>query len=206
MTLCLSQDSVGYTIRHNINAISGLYLRSAFLVAGGFDLDPEVLYNEDQACHAKLARAGLRFRGDATVTTVNLRRHSSMWTTNREKALRAHYYVMRKALNGSDVEHHKVGIATQLWHVVAGSAAMLDWSTADEAAALAMQLAGPSAAPSGYLFRGLCHLSPKNALRLREILIAYFQVTSARRLSRLARADKSHLNSVVMSRPKGIRL
>src|SRR5262249_35119990 len=61
-------DPVGYNIRTNVNAISGVYHRNAFLAAGGFDLDPAVLYNEDQACHCSLARAGLRFRGDPTVT------------------------------------------------------------------------------------------------------------------------------------------
>ena len=167
----LAGDPVGYTIGHKINAISGLYRRDAFLRAGGFDLDPEVLYNEDEACHGKLARAGLRFRGDPTVTVVNLRRCSSMWTANRNKALRAHLHVMRKALAAPDGRRHATAIATQLWHVVAGSASLLDWQTADEAAVLAMQLAGPSVAPSGPLFKDLCLLSPHLALRAREWLI-----------------------------------
>jgi hypothetical protein len=56
----LASDPIGYTIRNKINAISGIYRRGAFLTAGGFDVDPAVLYNEDQACHCKLARMGLR--------------------------------------------------------------------------------------------------------------------------------------------------
>jgi len=171
----LMADPVGYTIRNKINAISGIYRRSAFLAAGGFDLDADVLYNEDQACHCSLARAGLRFRGDPTVTVVNLRRRSSMWTANQEKCHRAHYHVMCKALAGSGGEDHKEAIANELWRVVAGAASQLDWQTADKAAALATQLAGPSAAPSGPVFKALCHFSPHFALRIREMLIRAFK-------------------------------
>ena len=167
----LASDAIGYTIRVKINAISGIYRRRSFLAAGGFDLDPEVLYNEDQACHCKLARAGFKMRGDPTVTVVNLRRHSSMWTLNQDKCLRAHYYVMRKALAGPKGESHKEAIAEQLWNVVGHSASLLDWRTADEAAVLAMQLAGTSVSSSGYLFKILCQLSPRLALRAREYLI-----------------------------------
>ena len=167
----LAADSIGYTINHKINAISALYRRRAFLSAGGFDLDPDVHFNEDEACHCKLARAGLRFRADPTVTVVNLRRQASMWTANRDKALRARYIVMRKALAGPKGEQHKSAIAKELWLVVAGAGAELDWQTADKAAELAMLLAGPSVAPSGQLFKYLCGLSPFVALRAREWLI-----------------------------------
>jgi len=167
----LAADPVGYTINHKINAISSLYRRSAFLLAGGFDLDPEVHFNEDEACHCKLARAGLRFRGDPNVTVVNLRQRTSMWTANRDKAMRAHYHVMRKALAGLGGQLHTSAITKELWLVVAGAASQLDWRTADDAAALAMQLAGPSVAPSGRLFKNLCRLSPRFALRAREWLI-----------------------------------
>jgi hypothetical protein len=162
-------------IRNKINAISGIYRRSAFLAGGGFDLDPDVLYNEDEACHCKLARAGLRFRGDPTATVVNLRRRSSMWTTNQAKCHKAHYHVVRKVLVGPGGDRHKEAIATQLWHVVAGAASHLDWRTADEAAALAMQITGPSAAPSGPMFKALCRLSPRVAIRIREGLIRTFK-------------------------------
>jgi GT2 family glycosyltransferase len=167
----LLEDPIGYTIRYKINAISGLYRRSSFLSAGSFDLDPEVLYNEDQACHAKLARAGLVFRGDPTVTVVNLRRRASMWTSNQSAALRAHYHVMRKALAGPQGERNKEAIAENLWGVAAGAASQLDWATADDAARLAVRLAGLSKLPPGRLFRSLCRISPRGALRVREWMI-----------------------------------
>jgi glycosyltransferase involved in cell wall biosynthesis len=173
----LLDDPISYTIRYKINAISGIYRRSAFLSAGGFDLDPEVLFNEDQACHTKLARAGLVFRGDSTVTVINLRRRTSMWTSNQSKALRAHYNVMRKALSGPQGKRNKDAIARNLWGIVAGSASQLDWATADEAALLAVQLAGLSKLPPGRLFRNLCRISPRAALRVREWLIRLFKPT-----------------------------
>jgi glycosyltransferase involved in cell wall biosynthesis len=171
----LAADPIGYTIGNKINAISGLYRRSAFLAAGGFDLDIDVLFNEDEACHCKLARAGLRFRGDPTVTVVNLRRRSSMWTANQAKCHEARYHVMRKALVGPDGDRHKEAIATQLWHVVAGAGSHVDWRTADKAAGLAMHIAGLSAVPSGRLFKALCCLSPRAAIRIREGLIRAFK-------------------------------
>jgi hypothetical protein len=93
-----------------------------------------------------------------------------MWTANRDKAIRAHYHVMRKALAGPKGQLHKLAIAKELWLVVAGAASQLDWQTADEAAELAMQLAGAAVVPSP-LFRNLCRLSPHLALRVREWLI-----------------------------------
>jgi glycosyltransferase involved in cell wall biosynthesis len=164
----LAADPIDYTIRVKVNAISGIYRRAAFLAAGAFDLDPLVHFNEDQACHCQLARAGFRFRADPTVTVTNLRRQSSMWTANQAKCLRAHYFVMRKALAGNGGTRCRTAIAERLWHVAAGSASFLDWQTADEAATEAMGLAGPSVAPSGPLFRNLCRVSPRFALRARE--------------------------------------
>ena len=36
----LAADPIGYTISTKINSISGIYRRTAFIAAGGFDLDP----------------------------------------------------------------------------------------------------------------------------------------------------------------------
>jgi hypothetical protein len=98
-----------------------------------------------------------------------------MWTSNQAKCHEAHYHVMRKALVGPGGDRHKEAIATQLWHVVAGAGSQLDWRTADTAAALAMQIAGPSVAPSGWAFKTLCRLSPTLAIRIREVLIRAFK-------------------------------
>ena len=69
----LTADPRGYAIREQINAICGLYRRTAYLAAGGYDEDPEVLFNEDVAFHIKLAFAGLTFGAEDQVSIVNYR-------------------------------------------------------------------------------------------------------------------------------------
>lgn len=166
----LSADPVGYTIRTKINAICGLYRRSAFLAAGGFDTDPNVLYNEDVAMHCSLARAGLRFSADPTVMMVYWRRAGSMSHANQAKCFRAQYQVMLKA-KAHDVQmKYRVDIAEQMWNVAAAAASQLDWETADASARTAFQLGGLPRSQSG-LFRALCRLTPSLALRIREWLI-----------------------------------
>lgn len=167
----LSADPVGYTIGYKINAISGLYRRDAFFSAGGFDLDPDVLYNEDQAFHAQMARFGLRFRGESAICVINLRRHSSMWTANLDKVSRARYHVLWKTWSASGQDRHKRPIARELWLAAASAASQLDWKTADRAGILALELGGLQTIPSGALFKNLCRISPQLALRLREWLI-----------------------------------
>lgn len=51
----LAVDSRSYAIREQINPFCGLYRRSSYSRAGGYDEDPLVLYNEDVAFHIRLA-------------------------------------------------------------------------------------------------------------------------------------------------------
>lgn len=167
----LEQDAKSYAITNQINPFCGLYRREAFLRAGGYDEDRLVLYNEDVAMHIALAFAGLSFSAESEVSIINYRRTDSMSATNRLECLRAHYHVMRKTAERNGVEKYSDEIAHRLWVAVGGLAAELDWKTADKAAALAMRLGGPRAAPSGSLFKALCQCSPRAALRSREWLI-----------------------------------
>ncbi len=166
----LSQDPVKYTICTKINSICGIYRRSVFMAAGGYDTDPEVLYNEDVAMHCSLARAGLRFCADPAVLIVNWRRPESMSNANRARCFRAQYHVMLKARAGDVQSRYGAEIAERLWEVAAASASVLDWEIADASARLAIQLAGIPRSQSG-LFRALCRLQPSIALRVREWLI-----------------------------------
>jgi glycosyltransferase involved in cell wall biosynthesis len=167
----VSTDARSYAIRNQINPFCGLYRREAYMRAGGYDEDPLVLYNEDVAMHIRLAFAGLTFATESEISIVNHRRLNSMSAGNRLKCLQAHYNVMRKTAAVEGADRYAAEIARKLWVAVGGLAAELDWRTADQAATLAMQLAGPSAAPSGQLFKALCHFSPHLALRIREGLI-----------------------------------
>ena len=97
--------------------------------------------------------------------------HELNAASNRLKCLQAHYRVCARQQGVTVLAAYAKEIAYRLWVAVGELAAELDWSTADDAAALAMQLAGPSVAPSGPLFKNLCRLSPNIAIRVREGLI-----------------------------------
>jgi glycosyltransferase involved in cell wall biosynthesis len=167
----LARSPCSFAIRNQINPFCGLYRREAFLRAGGYDEDPLVLYNEDVAMHIALAFAQLSFAAESEVSIINYRRTNSMSAANRLKCLQAHYHVMRKTVERDVARRYSTEIAYRLWVVVGGLAAELDWGTADNAAALAMQLSGIPDALSGPLFRSLCRLSPYLALRARECVI-----------------------------------
>jgi glycosyltransferase involved in cell wall biosynthesis len=167
----LSSDARSYTIREQINPFCGLYRREAYMRAGGYDEDPLVLYNEDVAMHIRLAFAGLTFAAESEISIINYRRLNSMSGSSRLKCLQAHYNVMRKTAAREGADRYAAEVARKLWIAAGGLAAELDWRTADQAADLAMQLAGPSAAPSGPVFKSICHFSPHLALRIREGLI-----------------------------------
>lgn len=167
----VNANSKAYTIRNQVNPFCGLYRREAFLKAGGYDEDPQVLYNEDVAFHIRLAFYGLSFAADETVTIINHRRDASMSAANALKCLQAQYHVLRKTAASEGVDRYAKDIACRLWVVVGGLAAHMDWGTADKAATLAVRLASPSSVPTSRLFRALCYSSPWLAIRLREWLI-----------------------------------
>jgi glycosyltransferase involved in cell wall biosynthesis len=167
----VSTDPCSYAIREQINPFCGLYRREAYIRAGGYDEDPLVLYNEDVAMHIRLAFAGLSFAAESEISIINHRRSNSMSAGSRLKCLQAHYHVMRKTAARKNADRYANEIGRNLWVAAGGLAAELDWHTADRAAALAMKLAGPSAAPSGLAFKALCCLSPHFAIRIREGLI-----------------------------------
>lgn len=166
----ITAGPIAFAIREQINPFCGVYRRRTFIDAGGYDLDPEVLFNEDVALHCRLALARLRFASDATVTVVNFRRRDSMSAGSPARCLRAHYHVMRKMAEATG-RTHAAAIAGRLWITAAGSASYLDWETADAAVALARQLAGPVPGGQGRIFSGLCRLDARAALRMREYLI-----------------------------------
>jgi len=168
----LRRDPVGYAIRVQLNAIHGLYRRSAFLAAGGYDLDPDVLFNEDVAFHCRMARAGLRFAADPAVPVINHRATNSMSQANAAKCVRAQYHVMRKAAEASEPRHHP-DIATRLWAIAGTAGSFLDWDTADAAATLARRLGGarPPASAGSASFRTVARFAPHVALRIRERVI-----------------------------------
>lgn len=179
----LRRDAISATIREQINPFCGLYRRSAFLKAGGYDLDPLVLYNEDCAFHCQLARAGLSFAAEPTLTIINYCRANSMSSANQIKCAKAQFHVMRKsaeALKGKYTEE----IATKLWGIAGVSASYLDWDNADACVTLAVSLNDRIPKSSSLLFKYMCWCNPYWAIRIREFIIKIFK-PSLRQKSRL---------------------
>jgi hypothetical protein len=170
----VARDARSYTIRNQINPFCGLYRRESFLAAGGYDEDPEVLFNEDVAMHIRLAFTGLSFAADTEVSIVNYWRGSSMSRANQLKCIQAHYAVLRKTSERPGAEAYGAEIATKLWRAAGVLSAYLDWERADAAVALARRLA-PTLIEGSSAFRAAARLSPPLALRAREALVRAFQ-------------------------------
>lgn len=162
------RDARSYAIRRQINPFCGLYRRDAFLRAGGYDEDPQVLYNEDVAMHIGLAFAGLSFSAESQVAIVNHRRTGSMSSANGLKCAQAQFAVLRKTAQRPGALAYRRELASRLWRVAGVLAAYLDWPTADEAVALASSLAPPSRADGSLPFRAMAWAAPRAAVRFRE--------------------------------------
>ncbi|WP_338243114.1 glycosyltransferase family 2 protein [Aurantiacibacter hainanensis] len=164
----LECDPRSYAIREQINPFCGLYRRSAFLEAGGYIDPPEMLYNEDVACHIRLAFAGLSFGAENEVSIINYRRGGSMSAANQLKCLQSHFAVMRRTLAHEDVGPYLQDVAMKLWHVAGALAAYGDSDNALYAVDLAAQIAPPPTSSGSGVFRAVARLHPRLALRLRE--------------------------------------
>ncbi|HWZ35899.1 MAG TPA: glycosyltransferase family A protein, partial [Mucilaginibacter sp.] len=66
----LREDPIRYAINNKIVNF-GVYKRPEFLEAGGFNTDEKVLYNEDNALHQRMAKAGLKFDYLPDITCIN---------------------------------------------------------------------------------------------------------------------------------------
>ena len=166
----LRSDPISYVIRTHINTICGIYRRSAFLAVGGFDLDPLVLYNEDSAMHCRLAREGLTFAADPTVTVINNRRTTSMSSDNQARCSRSQYQVMRKMVEAVG-DKYAAEISEKLWRIATASASFLDWENVDACILLAKSLQSRFPGDGSLSFKLLCRCNPYFALRMRELII-----------------------------------
>ena len=161
-------DPRSYTIREQVNPFCGLYRRSAYLAAGGYDEDPAVLYNEDVAFHIRMAFAGLSFAAENSVSIVNYRHSLSMSAANPLKCLRAHFEVMKRTMARPDSLRYHPAIAAKLWALAGTLGAHDDWRTADAAVRLASAVCAPPQAAGSAVFRTLALIHPGVALRVRE--------------------------------------
>jgi len=169
----LQRDPVGYCIRNTVTNC-GVYRRSAFLAAGGFDTRDDTKYNEDQAMHLRLAIAGLRFRADAYVGDVVYRRSGSMSSGHPIECARAHYHVLRDVADRTGRRHAR-DLAAELWTQAAVCGTYRDWEYSRKCLDLAAAL-GFGAPPQEHaLIRFASRISPVGAVMAREAFIRVFK-------------------------------
>jgi glycosyltransferase involved in cell wall biosynthesis len=181
ITLCeffserLRSDPVEYAILTQINPFCGLYRKKRLQEVGGYDLHPDILYNEDVAFHCKLAIAGLTFDVEPEVSIINFRISGSMSSANQVRCLKAQHAVMRRVATQVGARYHEA-IAQRLWAISSGLAVHGEWGEMDRALELSFSLL--SKAPYGqsrWFSKLAIAVSPKIAFRVREILIRLFK-------------------------------
>lgn len=169
----LQEDPLKYTIQTKIVNF-GVYHREAFLDAGGFDLDPDVLYNEDNALHQQLAKQGLKFDYLEEITCINYKNTHSMSQSNRLKCARANYHVLKKTA----ISHGNIYaglLADQLYSCIATLASVKDWIYVKKALKLCKVLGQPHSAGGNKGFNLLTKIHPYLAVCLREKMIRMFK-------------------------------
>lgn len=172
----LRRDPRAFVLSHKTPNF-GLYRRDAFLRAGGFNTDPLVLYNEDDAGHQRLALAGLRFDAEAELTCLNVRHPTSMSAdVNRAACVRAEYHVLCEAVAQYPAAYRPL-VLTKIWATAAYAARLHAWDTASDLIKLARRVGGRRPAPTAgsAAFRTVASIAPGTALRIREALVRNFR-------------------------------
>ncbi len=169
----LIENPIRYAILNQINPFCGLYTVTKLKEIGGYDLFPEILYNEDVAFHCKLAINGLSFNAEKEVSIINYRVQNSMSGANVLKCAQAQFHVMK--LNAERVGNlYPSEIAYKLWINAAILASKSDWAMAKRAVQLAVSLNGRLPERHAKLFTCFAFVSPFYAVVLREYLIRFF--------------------------------
>lgn len=170
--LDLSADAVRYCIVHTVTNC-GVYRRSAFLDAGGFDTNERTKYNEDQAMHLRLALRGLRFRAAGCPGVIIFRRAGSMSGRPIECA-RAQYAVLADAAAATG-QRYRDEIGLRLWRLAGVLGGFRDWIYVRHCMALAAELGYTEPANEHPLVRFAARISPVGAIMGREALIRLFK-------------------------------
>jgi len=169
----LHADPLKYAISNKIVNF-GVYKHSAFIKAGGFDLDENVLYNEDNAFHQSLAKQQFRFDYLPEVTCINYRYTKSMSASNVLKCARANFHVLEKtaATHGNKYPYE---LSCQLWYGITQLAACQDWEYVKKAISISKKL-GYGYSPDGHkVFKTLTQIAPYITVYLREKRIRFFK-------------------------------
>jgi len=170
----LKNNPLEYAITNQINPFCGLYNRQRFVAAGGYDIDPSILYYEDSAFHIKMALAALTFNVEQELSIINYRLASSMSAANINKCLAAQYHVFEKVAKQTG-KTYSAAIAAKLWDLTARFATTNNWEYIKKSLNLAKSLGYKYPIAQSELFRGLSYIDPFFAVWLREKAIRLFK-------------------------------
>lgn len=176
----LSEDPLKYAISEQINPFCGLYNKKKFLQAGGYDCDPNVLYNEDCAMHINLALKHLTFASEDEVAIINYYVKDSMSQNNFVKCAKARYYVLEKVVK-THASIYPKELSKQLWDCALFLSVGQDWKYVRKTLQLIKLTKVNHSKSHSILFDSLSIINPFFALWIREKLIRLFK-PSLRRL------------------------
>lgn len=166
----LHKDPISYALLEQINPFCGLYRKQSFISAGGYDTDPQVLYNEDSAFHIKMAIANLKFSVEEKISIINYRVQSSMSAANAVKCLKAQYHVLEKAAISTG-SNYSFEISSHLWGITPLLAQAHQWEYVKRAISLCRQLNYSTPPTKVNIFKILTFVNPFIAVWLREKFI-----------------------------------
>lgn len=169
----LQEDPLRYVIS-NKTVNFGVYKKSSFLRAGGFDLDPDVLYNEDKALHISLAKKGLHFDYLEEITCINYRHQGSMSVSNDLKCAKSNYHVLKKIASTHGQIYAKE-ITEQLWKAVTILASLEAWDYVKKSLNLIKGLGSLGVQTGNRYFDLLARINPLTAVWLREKMLRILQ-------------------------------
>ncbi len=170
----LQEDAVKYTILNQINPFCGLYSVDKLKSVGGYDTQPEILYNEDVAFHCKLANAGLGFGAEKEVSIINYRINGSMSGANQLKCAQAHYEVMKINAQKVGAKYAKE-ISYKLWKNATILASYSDWKTSKKAIDLACKIYKNLPDDENRIIKFISFFNPFLSIIIREYLIRIFK-------------------------------
>jgi glycosyltransferase involved in cell wall biosynthesis len=169
----LRADPVRYCIVNTVTNC-GVYRKSRFLAAGGFETSAAAKYNEDQAMHLNLALNGLRFRSDPYFGVIVAQRSGSMSSGHRVECARAHFEVLAHVAGVTGTKYAPE-IGARLWRIAGVLGGYRDWRYARKCVALARELGYTDPHTEDSMFRFAARVSPFGAVVAREAFIRTFK-------------------------------
>lgn len=165
----LKADPVKFSITDKLVNFA-VVKKEPFLEIGGFNTNPEVLYNEDRAFYTRATINGLTLDYEPELTCINYYYEGSMSVKNRAKCAQATWHVWDNVIENTNGLYNKE-IAGQLLNNAAFAASAKDWATVKKSIYTAHNIY-PLANPGGSKwFKRAFLISPYLSFFLREWVI-----------------------------------